>query len=440
MNRQITLFKALLFTFTLAICSQLSAASQTPIAGQWEGALMREGVEAKVTINLKTTTNGVEGTMTMPTVGMFRQPLSKIAFNSPKLHFEQENIAAVFDGEIQGDKISGDLQIIGASARFYLKRGKEEPLPYKQEEVQFKNGNVTLAGTLVIPLTKGKHPAIVFTHGGTPDTRDAMRFFADHFARLGIACLIYDKRGVGASSPEIDWGRSSFDDLAGDALAGVNLLKNCRDINSKKIGLYGPSNGAWTVEMAAARSKDVAFIVVNSGGGIPTWESEIFRVEATARAEGFTEDEIREAGAFMRQKFEVARTGQGWEQFQSLIKQSQKKRWFPFALAPRSLERLQEAWKGVFSYDPSPDLQKLRIPVLGLFGEADTEVPTKQIAQNTRRALRNGQSRDYTIKEFPGAGHGILVFPKEGEPWEHFGFADGYMSTLTDWVLKQVSS
>jgi Esterase FrsA-like len=210
----------------VVLCIFLAAsvrAAQASLDGQWEGALVREGLEASVIVNFKTTAGGVEGTMTMPSVGMFRQPLSKIAFKSPKAHFEQENVAAVFDGVVRGDELSGDLQIIGLNGTFHLKRAREEPLPYRQEEVSFQNGDVTLSGTLIVPLTRGPHPAIVFTHGGGPDTRDAARFFADHFARYGIASLIYDKRGVGKSAPERDWGRSSFDDLAGDALAGVRL-------------------------------------------------------------------------------------------------------------------------------------------------------------------------------------------------------------------------
>src|SRR5262249_46170760 len=250
----------------------------------------------------------------MPSVGMFRQPLSKITFNFPQVHFE-ENLAAIFDGEISGDQIVGNLQVIGLTGKFYLRSAKEEPLPYKQEEVRFRNGNVTLAGTVTIPTTRGRHAAVVFTHGAGPDTRDLSRFYADHFARVGIASLIYDKRGVGASAPELDWGRSSFDDLAGDALAGVHLLQSRTDINANHIGLYGPSNGRWVVEYAAARSKDVAFIIVVSGGGIPSWESEVYRVEAEMRAEKFPEEAIKNAVAFMQQKFEVARTGQGWEQF-----------------------------------------------------------------------------------------------------------------------------
>lgn len=433
--RKVILIAAALFWVFLA-ASPLVA--QTPIDGQWQGMLLREGSEAKVSVHFKTTASGVEGTMTMLTVGMFRQPLSKITLNLPQLHFEQENLAAIFDGEIRADQISGNLQIIGLAGKFHLKRSQDEPLPYTQEEVHFRNGDVTLAGTLTLPLTRGKHPAIVFTHGGGPDTRDLSRFYADHFARVGVATLIYDKRGVGASSPDlVDWGRSSRDDLAGDALAGVQLLKSRKEINLRRIGLYGPSNGAWVVEYAAIHSKDVAFIIVVSGGAIPGWQSELYRVEAETRAEGFSEDEIKAAVDFMRQKFEVARTGQGWEQFAALIEQSRKEKWFHFVLAPRSLERLRESWD---PYDPYTDMQKIRIPVLAIFGELDTEVPSARIADVTRKALRSSGSKDYVVKVFPHANHGIMVFPEEGKPWRFFGFAEGYVDLITDWVLKHAKS
>src|SRR5215218_10229850 len=49
-------------------------------------------------------------------------------------------------------------------------------VPIRREEVTFKNGDVTLAGTLLIPAAKakGKHPAVVFTHGGGAQLREVM--------------------------------------------------------------------------------------------------------------------------------------------------------------------------------------------------------------------------------------------------------------------------
>lgn len=74
---------------------------------------------------------------------------------------------------------------------------------YREKEVRFSNGEITLSGTVYLPSKTGPHPAVVFIHGDGPDIREGYRFFAELFARRGIAALIYDKRGTGASTG--DW-------------------------------------------------------------------------------------------------------------------------------------------------------------------------------------------------------------------------------------------
>jgi dipeptidyl aminopeptidase/acylaminoacyl peptidase len=85
------------------------------------------------------------------------------------------------------------------------------------------------------------HPAVIFVHGSGAADRESNRFYADLFARHGIATLIYDKRGVGASTG--DWRYVHLNDLAEDALAGVQLLKCRKDINPNQIGIFGGSQG-----------------------------------------------------------------------------------------------------------------------------------------------------------------------------------------------------
>src|SRR5262249_51194855 len=92
--RKVNLIIATLFWLLVAASSYTA---QTALDGEWQGALVREGSEAKVIVNFKKIANGFDGTMTMPTVGMFRQPLSKITLSSPQVHFEQDNLAAIFD-------------------------------------------------------------------------------------------------------------------------------------------------------------------------------------------------------------------------------------------------------------------------------------------------------------------------------------------------------
>ena len=79
-----------------------------------------------------------------------------------------------------------------------------------------------LAGTLVLPATPGKHPAIACLHGSGPEARWANHYLAQKFAEHGIVALIYDKRGVGESSG--DWQKATFAELADDAAAGIRFF------------------------------------------------------------------------------------------------------------------------------------------------------------------------------------------------------------------------
>src|SRR5204863_7605880 len=90
---------------------------------------------------------------------------------------------------------------------------------------------------------------------------------ADYLTRRGIAVLRADDRGVGGTSR--GGPNDTTENFADDALAGVEFLKTRKEINAKQIGLIGHSEGGVAAPMAAAKSADVAFIVLMAGPGIP---------------------------------------------------------------------------------------------------------------------------------------------------------------------------
>jgi uncharacterized protein len=159
-----------------------------------------------------------------------------------------------------------------------------------QEEVRFQNGEVTLAGTLYVPSGTGPHPAVIFIHGSGDDGRETYRYFADILARRGIAVLIYDKRGVGASTGS--WKASPFSVLADDALAGVNFLKGHRAIDAKRIGAWGGSEGAIIAPWAASRSADVAFVVMQAATGVTFAQQNLYQNERQLRAVTNSETDV----------------------------------------------------------------------------------------------------------------------------------------------------
>lgn len=96
------------------------------------------------------------------------------------------------------------------------------PDPYDLHALAFENNGTQLAALL---LMRGD-PAVgvVMIHGSGDSDRDngAYLTIADALARAGLAVVLPDKRGAGASGGE--WREAGFALLAQDALAGVQQL------------------------------------------------------------------------------------------------------------------------------------------------------------------------------------------------------------------------
>ena len=82
------------------------------------------------------------------------------------------------------------ISLLEASSRF----------PTREHHVQFENGEVRLAGTLILPEAPGPHPAMVIVHGSGAADRHNWEAHTQHFPSLGVALLKFDKRGVGEST------------------------------------------------------------------------------------------------------------------------------------------------------------------------------------------------------------------------------------------------
>ncbi len=125
----------------------------------------------------------------------------------------------------------------------------------------FSNGIVRLVGTLYLPAKGTALPAVVVEHAAEAPTRDyaLYRHLALGLPPIGIAVLVYDRRGSGASSGNRN--EASYEQLADDAIAGKReIAKNSR-IDPRKIGFWGLSQGGWLAVLAANRSGNAAFAV-----------------------------------------------------------------------------------------------------------------------------------------------------------------------------------
>jgi len=101
--------------------------------------------------------------------------VGEVKYAPPNFHFDLKGDSGnntAFDGEVDVDTIVGRFAGTEGEGSFSLRRVVSVPPPYKREDVSFHNGDVTLAGTLLIPRTQGPHPAIILIHGSLAETRD----------------------------------------------------------------------------------------------------------------------------------------------------------------------------------------------------------------------------------------------------------------------------
>ena len=360
----------------------------------------------------------------------------------------------------------------GQGGTFYLRprtEGKangaaEEPVPYKQEEVKFSNGPVTLAGTLTLPPTRGKYPAVVMITGSGPQNRDEeilgfkpFKLIADALTRRGVAVLRYDDRGVGGSTGSM--AESTTEDFAQDALSGVQYLRTRKDIDPGQIGLCGHSEGAIAAPIAADRSRDVAFLVLLAGPGVPGDTLILWQLVTLARAGGIGENVIADAVALQHRIYDAVRNGRGWEEIhatmseqigRSMGEMSPERREalgdsasFVASTTDAKLRTARSPWFAYFvSYDPASTLRRIQCPVLALFGALDMQVPPAVAMKPLESALRAGENNDVTVRMLPGTNH-LFQAAVTGYPSEYSTlkkeFAPGFLDTLTTWVTGHVT-
>jgi pimeloyl-ACP methyl ester carboxylesterase len=310
---------------------------------------------------------------------------------------------------------------------------------YKEESVSFLNGGVNLAGTLIVPTNKGPHPTIVLLHGSGPEDRSYLFPMTNFLVRHGIALLGYDKRGVGGSTG--DWRQSGFEDLAGDALAGIEFLKTRRDINPKQIGVLGVSQGGWLGPLAASRSRDVAFVISLSGPGVSPAEEGLDFMEHDMRAMGFSQEEIAQALTLAKLRDNCVRTGRGWETLEGATEKAKDKEWLPYIGIQPKDGWFYRFYRLILDYDPEPALEKTNCPVLALFGGRDQNVLAEKNRQKWEAALEKGGNKDFTLLIFPQGNH-ILLASETGSTNEFprlKGFLPDYYTTMLGWLRKHIN-
>jgi uncharacterized protein len=436
--------------------------------GLWQGALEGNGMRLRLQLHVShDDRKQLVAALDSPDQGLSGLPAIKVSQKESAFHFEIPVVDAVYDGTLDAAKssIAGSLKQSGVERALNFKRSDQilelrrpqtpsKPYPYREEEMAFPNdkAKISLAGTLTIPPGPGPFPAVVLLSGSGPHDRDEtiaghhpFLILADHLTRKGIAVLRFDKRGIGKSTG--DFGGATMEDFSSDAEAAVTCLRTRKEINPKRIGLIGHSEGGIIAPIVATHSNDVAWIVLLAAPGLKGEDLLLLQSERILRNAGVNDGEISRSLAFNKQSYAFIRQEKDPAALESklndLIQSTSMGASLPPAALQAQVRLLVSPWfRSFIDYDPLPALQKTTCPVLALNGEKDLQVPSTENLSKIQKALEDGGNKDFLTTELPVLNHLFQHCPS-GSPTEYGGIeetmAPEALNAVSDWVLKHTA-
>ncbi len=457
----------------------LSKKQTERLSGNWQGLLNAGAAKLTIVFRLKADEAGkLKGSMDSPDQGATDIPVESVTIEKDGKTFliSVPSIGGSYRAQFtaSGDSLTGtwmqsgqklplDLGKVGQVQKPKRPQEPKAPYPYNEEEVFFLNekDSIKLAGTLTLPRGKAPYPGVVLVSGSGPQDRDETIFghkpfkvLADYFTRNGYAVLRYDDRGTAQSEGE-HAGATSVD-LARDAAAAFDFLRNDKRIHPEQVGMIGHSEGGLIIPMVAADHPDVAFLVLMAAPGVSGSELLLKQQRLVFKAMGFSDSLIEENSRLNAKIFnmlkneledEVLRTemeGAFREHYENLP--DQLKREFDklgnLELRTSSnMEAYLSPWFRYFiDYDPAPVLYDVKCPILAVNGSLDVQVDAEQNLGTLKQILEDAGHPDYTIKVFEGLNH--LFQPAETGAIAEYGqieitFSEEAMRFILNWMKAQ---
>jgi hypothetical protein len=419
-------------------------------------------------------TNRLRGWLVSPDQSETKLPFTRMLLISNSLDFAVASVDGTYTGrldrvsrEMRGTwkqgKMTFPLTLAFTEADWNLRRPQtpKPPFPYQAEEIAFENvkAQVTLAGTLTRPGGPGPFPAVVLISGSGPQDRDETLFghkpfavIADHLSREGYAVLRYDDRGFGKSSGKFESATSA--DFSDDAESALDYLKSRREVDPKRIGFLGHSEGGMIAPMIAARRPDVRFMILLAAPGISGEEIALAQAETFSRLKGFSEEGIQRCRPLNREAIQMFRSNLSPDQKKAKLNELEQKMIPLMSEKDRQLygqlkvqreanteigmALIASAWtQFLLRYDPAADLQRVKCPVLALNGQLDTQVLAPQNLPAIEKNLRAGGNTRFTVKEIKGLNH-LFQTAQTGDLKEYGTieetFAPAALAEILNWL------
>ena len=404
--------EGLMMLGVLALAATQSFGQQ--IAGPWTGQLDLGAQKLTLVLHFDKDASGKDVcTMDSPDQSAKGIPATLNFISADSVNIAVPSIGMTYAGKLSEGELKGSFSQMGMNLPLDMKPGEVkhnrpqhpvEPYPYQTKEITFQNeaANACFAGTLVYPegYKEGdKVPVLIMVTGSGAENRDEEVFdhkpflvIADYLARHGVASLRFDDRGVGKSTGSMEGATTK--DFADDVLAGIEMLRGLKQFS--KVGVLGHSEGGSIAFMLGAKQK-VDFIISMAGVGA---------------------------------KGDTALTAQANRTYELMGVPMQVN----VAQYRAQVAQLNSPWLNYFlDYDPVPDIQGTRCPVLAINGDKDVQVVSSLNLKGIEMALPKNKKN--LVKEYPSLNH-LFQHCTTGLPTEYAGIEE----TISEEVLGDIAT
>jgi pimeloyl-ACP methyl ester carboxylesterase len=463
-------------TFSQGVDMPLSLAqglpAPTPVVagldGRWTGSIAVNGATLRLVVRIGTGERGTRASLDSPDQLAYGIAIRNLSHQGASVSFDVPAVKANYAGVLapDGAKIDGTWTQPSVSAPVSLARSTEAarggtasrpqtpkpPFPYKAEDVAFDNTvekGVHLAGTLTLPEGKGPFPAAVLITGSGPQDRDEtllghkpFAVIADYLTRHGIAVLRFDDRGVGKSTG--DYGTATSANLATDANAAADYLMTRREIRHDAVGFIGHSEGGMIGPIAMAGNDKIAFLVMLAGPGTALDKLMLSQRRLVGSQMGMSEVQLDQAEPVMAAVFHAVASADtpeaGRQAARAVLTPAAMTMLGATGADPNLvLNQVTGPWFSYFlKYDPTPNLRRIKVPLLALDGSLDRQVPPEANLAAIRAATAGNP--DATTVELPGLNH-LFQTAKTGAVGEYADIQETVapiaLETMTDWLTQR---
>ena len=330
---------------------------------------------------------------------------------------------------------------------------------FKSEEVNYWNlaDSVHIFGTLTMPENGSKFPAVILITGSGTQDRDEtilghkpFKIIAEYLSGRGFAVLRVDDRGAGKTTRGKNPKAATSQSFAYDVKSGIDYLKTRSEINHKKIGLIGHSEGGMIAPMVANMTKDVAYIVSLAGTGVAGRIVTANQIETIKLKGGMDTLAVKEFVAFNNNVLDIVIE----ENEPKIIEEKMKMLLGTLSEEFKTKNQLRGAdnlviksalqsnipWvKFYMKHDPAEDWKLVKCPILALNGTKDTQVEADLHLTAIENALKTGKNKRYKTVKLEGLNH-LFQHANTGLTDEYAkikeDFAPEALQIMGDWLVE----